>query len=390
MRVTLLLVAGITVVGCKADKPSRGHSEAAPITLAMRVGCADGEREGFVDISTHPRIAGCAGAWSIPGILEHNPGEPAECPGVKTHDTTHWSCGGTGDDLDRVIGEGCNVSDLCAPGWHVCTGALDVAVNSRDGCRSAAKPTDPPMFFAVRQSSTGCAQCASGDRVDSACRSNTCSPGCRQTALIANDIFGCGNLGFGVSTPTCQPLDRFSNDKCVGFSNTPWSCDLPGPEDDRGVCEAYTVSKRGPSHGGVLCCKDPDGSPSPPNPFDCSAARAVPARISPADGTMRSIAIDGVAPASPGEKISFRIVSIRQDEPIEGEHHAGDARGIGEAVAYVRAKSSPGNGRVYHVEFRANSVLGGACVGNVTVCVPSSNGSECKDDAPLFDATEER
>src|SRR4051794_38795283 len=33
------------------------------------VGCADGTREAFVSLDDWRNIAGCAGAWSVPGLL---------------------------------------------------------------------------------------------------------------------------------------------------------------------------------------------------------------------------------------------------------------------------------------------------------------------------------
>src|SRR4051794_8473939 len=34
-----------------------------------QVGCADGTREGFPDLEDWPKIAGCSGAWLVPGLL---------------------------------------------------------------------------------------------------------------------------------------------------------------------------------------------------------------------------------------------------------------------------------------------------------------------------------
>ncbi|HVO27938.1 MAG TPA: hypothetical protein VMW56_30375, partial [Candidatus Margulisiibacteriota bacterium] len=48
-------------------------------------GCADGQREGFVDESAYPDIAGCGGGWSIPGIHTVNPGAAPAC-GIPTYD----------------------------------------------------------------------------------------------------------------------------------------------------------------------------------------------------------------------------------------------------------------------------------------------------------------
>lgn len=220
-------------------------------------GCADGQREGFVDVERFPQIAGCSGAFAVPGILPFNPGLAPACSDVRTHDTQKRSCGGTGDDNPNPSGVGCTVADLCAEGWHVCKSVSEVAEFAPTGCAAATRPDDPPLFFVIRQSSTGCGICASGKSTGPQCQANTCAGGCEQSDAISNDIFGCGNFGLPISNAACGPLNRFSNDKCVGLAGSPWNCDLPGSEDDTGVCEAYTVTKKSPSHGGVLCCAGP-------------------------------------------------------------------------------------------------------------------------------------
>jgi hypothetical protein len=79
-----------------------------------------------------------------------------------------------------------------------------------------------------------------------ACNGATCKAGCAQTALTANDLFGCGSVGTVVST--CATLDRASGDQCAALG-PPWSC--PDP-----LGEANVVTKAGSDGGGVLCCSD--------------------------------------------------------------------------------------------------------------------------------------
>lgn len=69
------------------------------------VGCADGQREAFVDGAAFPTLAGCIGEWEGDANLRA-PATGAAC----------------GDDAGR-----CAVpADVCATGWHVCgeTGAI--------------------------------------------------------------------------------------------------------------------------------------------------------------------------------------------------------------------------------------------------------------------------
>jgi hypothetical protein len=210
-------------------------------------GCSDGEREGFTDATRYPDIAGCSGAWTVPGIHTTNPGTAPAC-GVRTHDTQIPSCArSAGDDGATPTGQGCSVADLCAAGWHVCNGAADVAVHSPDGCAGVVSAGDPPMFFATRQSSNGCGVCATGTRIGDDCNSVSCTPGCAQTAALSNDFFGCGNYGATSPIVDCAPLDRFSNDQCA---------DLPGWTCPDSFCEAFLVTKATSEFGGVLCCRD--------------------------------------------------------------------------------------------------------------------------------------
>ncbi len=216
------------------------------------VGCADGEREGFVDQAAYPDIAGCSGGWSVPGIHTKNPGTAPAC-GIATYDTLTPACGrGAGDDSPNPGGSGCDVADLCAAGWHVCASASEVAADSPSGCGGVTLAGDPPMFFATRQTSTGCGFCAMGTGTGSDCNSSSCKSGCAQTDNISNDIFGCGNFGGGLAASTCGPLDRSSHDQCSELDGSIWSC-------PNSYCEAFTVTKSAPSYGGVLCCRDSAG-----------------------------------------------------------------------------------------------------------------------------------
>jgi hypothetical protein len=84
-----------------------------------QIGCADGQREAFVDPSAFPRIAGCLGSWDGLASLR----APA----------TGRACG---DDLDACGAP----ADLCAPGWRVCGAGgriADLTQVSADECERA-------------------------------------------------------------------------------------------------------------------------------------------------------------------------------------------------------------------------------------------------------------
>ena len=202
---------------CAADCASttcglRGCDDSSGTAVCVQSGCADGTREGFVDDAAYPTIAGCSGGWDQPGVLAVAP--PA--------------CGrNAGNDSTNPTGTGCNVEDLCAPGWAVCGSTGDVLTASGGaGCGDATVAGDPDLFFAARVSGPGSAICgASG----------------------ANDLFGCGNMG-GNANGSCSPLTRYSNDLCGQLPTGGWSCGAIGVE------EANNVTKTQATGGGVMCC----------------------------------------------------------------------------------------------------------------------------------------
>ena len=215
-----LLALALATGGCGGDSSGSepGGPDAAPAAVppdagaaAVKSGCADGEREGFVSTETHPDLAACAGGWAEPGLFAV---EPA-CDRA------------AGDDGAAPDGAGCNVADLCAEGWHVCVGAAEVGARSGGTCEGAAPDPAAAVFYVTRQSGPGGAECAEG----------------------TNDLFGCGTLGAAVTQPSCTPLDRFSHDLCSALP-APWSC------GDDGAGEALAVSKPAPEAGGVLCCRN--------------------------------------------------------------------------------------------------------------------------------------
>jgi len=195
-------------------------------------GCSDGTREGFVDEEIYPAIAGCSGGWSIPGLLSDP--KPA-CSYM------------SGNTSSNPTGSGCSAADLCAPGFHVCKGAGDVALRSVTGCVGAASA--PGLFFATRQGSTGCGVCTLGMLVDlDLCSGCSCASGCAPNDTTANDLFGCGTLG-APPAGDCGVLDVSSWNACDALG-APWVC------GGDGCNESNAVVKLGPQGGGVLCCAD--------------------------------------------------------------------------------------------------------------------------------------
>jgi hypothetical protein len=80
----------------------------------VSVGCADGTREGFVDVTRYPDLAACEGTWL--------------------------------GDLDQSA----SAEALCASGWHVCTEA-----DTEVGALTTAQATAFPGCFAFKASIDG-------------------------------------------------------------------------------------------------------------------------------------------------------------------------------------------------------------------------------------------
>ena len=194
-----------------------GGSGGSPPTV---VGCADGTREAFADLHTFPTIAGCAGGWSVAGI-------------VTAASMTPGCARAAGNNGARPLGTGCTVEDLCAAGWHVCLGAnelgdLNVSC-ANSGIPAAAGPATRQLFATRQRGRTGTI-CTADD------------------ATGTNDVHGCGNFGLA-EDPNCAPLDRqFSHTECDMVS--PWFCNDPASATG----EALVVIKPGSTGGGVLCC----------------------------------------------------------------------------------------------------------------------------------------
>jgi hypothetical protein len=181
------------------------------------VGCADGSREGFPDVAAWQRIAGCSGAWGIPGLLA----PPTRLP----------QCGRqAGNTLPGAPGVNCSAADLCAEGWHVCASGEEVRRSSPTECESAVPP-GYVAFFTTRAGATAFGLCLAD-------------------GTSANDLHGCGNLGMPESAG-CQPLDRRLSFVECGRSLA-WSCG----DDQSHLDEANLVVKSSSAQGGVLCCRD--------------------------------------------------------------------------------------------------------------------------------------
>jgi len=183
--------------------------------VANDSGCSDGSREEFIDVLGEPNIAGCSGAFGVPGTT--------------TVDSMLPQCSrNAGNDGATPAGTGCSIEDLCALGWHVCRSAAEVAHKSSTGqC-----PTQPVAntFWLTRQA--------------------------QNTNLVCdeygvNNLIGCGT-GIGTTVPNpCPPLNRrMAVSSCA--STATWYCG----DSSHAWSESQVVIKNGLTEGGVLCCRN--------------------------------------------------------------------------------------------------------------------------------------
>ena len=125
--------------------------------------------------------------------------------------------------------------------------------------------------------------------------------------------------------------------------------------------------------------------------LDCTTAFTVPDLIFPPNHRFVPVSVSGVT-APDGVSVTITITGITQDEPLNGDKDGNtcpDADGVGTDTALVRAeRGGLGDGRVYHISFRADDNQGDECEGSVTVCVPNMRAPDgCVDQGGLFDAT---
>lgn len=246
---------GVLEAGEQCDDGRRddGDGCSALCQIEHPAGCADGEREGFVDIAGNPRIAGCNGAWSIPGARS--------IPACER---------GAGDDTLNLTGAGCSAVDLCAVGWHVCGSVQDVA-NSL-GATTCANAAPVAGYFATQVSGPGTGNCSANP-------------------ADTNDNFGCGNIGAAPNAATCSPLSSFSNNLCGALPVTDgWSC-----EGASGVTEQTRIRKLLPQNGGVACCFGPTYTViiSDPGTFTNTERPNISGTSNAPDGTVISVVLPG-------------------------------------------------------------------------------------------------
>ncbi|MBK8172581.1 MAG: hypothetical protein IPK60_19895 [Sandaracinaceae bacterium] len=199
--------SGGVTVETVTDSEGRSYQiQQGPRGDASTLGCADGQREAFVDHNAFPHIAGCIASWEGQKSMRGAP--------------TGTACG---DDS----GPCATPADACAPGWHVCAsnGHLsELRQVSAEQCASAGGGRfSAGVSHCVTQS--GCEY----DMTPAATYSCFDSGWCSETVCCGSD---CGE--FGACTGGVWPDQTH-----IAFGM------------DQG-CGASTSQRA----GGVLCCNN--------------------------------------------------------------------------------------------------------------------------------------
>lgn len=179
------------------------------------IGCADGQREGFGDITRHKRIAGCIGSWEGTKSLRDKPtGKPC------------------GDDKGVCL----SPADVCSKGWHVCGyNGKHEDLKRHTTSNACNKEAGPGKFVAAM---------SHGQTED------LCPP-----PPTAETLFPCMDSGI-CSEPVCCG-DACQSGKC---KDAVWKGQTKISLGKAEGCGSVTSER----NGGVLCCFDGDGDPSGP------------------------------------------------------------------------------------------------------------------------------
>lgn len=169
----------LVVAGCgrvNFDRRADGGQRDAPASdttdaFVGAIGCADGEREGFVDRVAFPTIAGCSAMW--PGALD------LRMP------VTGTPCG---DDLVVCAAP----AAACAPGWHICATSGDVTdLSSRiTGAECVTAGGAAGLSFVA--AANHCSACSGGCTSAPQCSYLATAAACTTGAQFCEEPMCCG------------------------------------------------------------------------------------------------------------------------------------------------------------------------------------------------------
>jgi len=127
------------------------------------------------------------------------------------------------------------------------------------------------------------------------------------------------------------------------------------------------------------------------HPPNCAGAFPSSSELKPPDHKMVPVTISGLIDPD-RDQITVQVTRILQDELVTGLARgdlAPDGMGIGTEKVQLRSeRSDSGDGRVYHIFFRASDgKLNGNCERQILVSVPHDSAHKAIDSGALYDST---
>lgn len=124
------------------------------------------------------------------------------------------------------------------------------------------------------------------------------------------------------------------------------------------------------------------------SPPSCGTAKASPSALWPPNHKLMPVGIAGVKDPD-NDQVDITVLDVTQDEPINGlgdGDTSPDAVIQGNTLLLRAERAGDGNGRTYHVIFRADDSFGESCVGSFTVIVPHDRNGGSTDDGQQFNS----
>jgi hypothetical protein len=220
------------------------------------VGCADGQREGFADITRHRRVAGCLATWEGTKSLRDKPSGKVCGDDIK---------GDAKKEPDKGV---CTVpADACAPGWHVCgMGGKNDDLKTHTTFKACNKEAGPGKFVAALSHGQS---------------EELCPP-----TPTPDTVFPCMDSGYCAEPVCCGDGCQFG--KC---RDGVWKGQTRISLGKAEGCGSVTSER----NGGVMCCYDKNEDP----PGTAPAATPAPTTADPAATAAATPPVGDTAGATP-------------------------------------------------------------------------------------------